>query len=298
MPYKDPEKAREGQRRYRQKNREKQREYQHQHRLKNKERINERARARYHQHGKEQKHLNYLKNKERAREYNQKYYLNNKEQLREKHRAYWQKYYQSLKGKTHKQEYLKEYGQRPEIKEKNRNYQRELRRSNPKVQEYHRRYMCEWRINNPLYAKLKDKVKRARLHSVYHAPYSQDEVDAQLVEQNYLDFYTDKPLFNGSIEPDISEDHIIPISKRGPDILQNIVFCTKKTNRSKYTRSVCEFLEWLVNHGEITQEAADRKLTYLRERLGEIQASEWLSDWYKPEEFEHLFEESVGDVLS
>ena len=206
MPYKDPEKAREGQRRYRQKNREKQREYQHQHRLKNKERINERARARYHQHGKEQKHLNYLKNKERAREYNQKYYLNNKEQLREKHRAYWQKYYQSLKGKTHKQEYLKEYGQRPEIKEKNRNYQRELRRSNPKVQEYHRRYMCEWRINNPLYAKLKDKVKRARLHSVYHAPYSQDEVDAQLVEQNYLDFYTDKPLFNGSIEPDITEE--------------------------------------------------------------------------------------------
>ena len=125
-----------------------------------------------------------------------------------------------------------------------------------------------WRQNNPHKVRMQSKLRQARKRAVYHEPYTEEEFLAQLIEQDYLDFYTDEPLFNGTIEPDITEDHIIPISRNGPDVLGNIVFIKRSTNSSKGARTVNVFLAELVRDGRITQEDADRKLAYLRERFG------------------------------
>ena len=152
----------------------------------------------------------------------------------------------------------------------------------------------KWRDDNPHIIRMQGKQRLARKRAVYNAPYTENEFLLQLVEQSYLDFYTDEPLFNGSIKPDITEEHIIPIVHKGPDTLDNIVFIRRVTNSSKNSRRATVFLAELVSEGVITQEAADRKLKYLREKLSRIMTQTWLCEWYSVGEFEDIIKEHLG----
>ena len=150
------------------------------------------------------------------------------------------------------------------------------------------------RIRSPHAAMLIRKRSRARKYAVYHEPYTENEFLVQLSDQRYLDFYTDEPLFNGSIEPDITEEHVISLFHGGPDTLSNIIFIKASTNSRKNKRAVNVFLSELVREAIITQEAADRKINYLRAKLVGIMIQTWLVDWYAPNEFERLVEEQLG----
>ena len=177
-----------------------------------------------------------------------------------------------------KERFRQRYAEDPEFREKLRSRGNNWTRNNPeKVKAKNKKYnkleisriqKRAWKINNPFLVRLGSKRRRARKAAVYHAPYTEEEMLVQLTAQNYLDFYTDEPLFNGSIKPDITEDHIIPIVNGGPDILDNIVFVKMSTNTHKHTKLPGSFIAELVADCAITQEAADRKLIYLRERFG------------------------------
>jgi 5-methylcytosine-specific restriction endonuclease McrA len=203
-----------------------------------------------------------------------------------------------------KERFRQRYTEDLEFREKMRSRGNTWKRNNPeKVKAKNKKYNSleisriqkrAWKLKNPFLVRLSTKRRRARIAAVYHASYTEGEVLKQLNAQNYLDFYTDEPLFNGSIKPDITEDHIIPIVNGGPDILDNIVFVKMETNSHKHTKLPSEFIAGLVDSGIITQEAADRKLNYLRERLSMITVQTWLSEWYAPNEFEFLIKEHLG----
>ena len=221
------------------------------------------------------------KDPEKRREYCHNYHLAHKDKINARHKGYYYRYYKTIRLLALHKRYLEH---KEEIKEYNRSYRA---KNNDKITE--NRYKYNHSERGREVSLNASRKRRARKSQIFYNEYSKEEFLTQLQEQNYLDFYTNQPLLE-----DISEDHVIPISKGGPHVLNNIVFTKAGINSRKCNRPVRVFLVDLVESKEITKESAEVKLRYLYRRLNKIQAEPWFHDWFDVDTFDQLIKESIG----
>jgi len=170
----------------------------------------------------------YKENKEHYREYREKYYEENKKHLREWGKEYSKKYRQENKEKIkeYQKKYWKEYRQRNKGKldERDKEY---YQKNKEKISERFKKYSKTE----------KGKAKRQRSNSKRQAKYKEiintlthEEWLAILKKYGYKCAYCDKEfdLFNLP-----TRDHIIPISKGGDNIKENIIPACRSCNAKK-----------------------------------------------------------------
>ena len=109
--------------------------------------------------------------------------------------------------------------------ERHREYAREFRKRNP---ESARASVNRWRKANPQNSQVRHNRRRARLHGNKSEPYDFKAI---------CDHYDNRCLKCGKRKP-LTVDHILPISKGGPDIASNIQPLCLSCNSSKSTKHI------------------------------------------------------------
>jgi len=217
--YKDPEKRRERDRRYREKNRErilarrresyaaspKRREQNREWRKANPEKARESSRK-YAQANREKIHANYIDNRDTILESNRKWREKNPDKKRESDRKYRQANHDKLI-EAHRSWHIKNI-------EKDR--------------EYHRRG---------------EHIRRARMRG-NHGTLPIDS-EAILFEQQEGFCYLCGRLLYGKLDDIPSIEHKTPISRGGPNIIENVGLAHLSCNLRKYTKTAEEFMELL-----------------------------------------------------
>jgi 5-methylcytosine-specific restriction endonuclease McrA len=107
-----------------------------------------------------------------------------------------------------------------------------------KARETERRY----RQNNPELQKRKDRIKRARKKNVLSAPYlTKDVIDLWGVDCHICGLSIDMRITRrcGEIgwEEGLHLDHVIPLSKNGPDIISNVKPSHARCNLEKSAKT-------------------------------------------------------------
>jgi 5-methylcytosine-specific restriction endonuclease McrA len=209
----------EKEKKYRLENKEKIAERKKKYYLENKERIDERIREyrlenleivnereKKYRIGNKEKTANRgkkwrLENQEKNRERNKKYRLENKEKIKEKNKKY-----------------------RLENQEKIRNQVRKYRSENREIISERRK---KRHLDNPDEARRASVKRRALKFSNEHSPYTEAEVlslygtDCHICNQP-IDLEAPRHARNFGWELGLQMDHVIPISKGGPDTLENV----------------------------------------------------------------------------
>ena len=144
---------------------------------------------------KDGKHPSYCKSCKNKR--NKEYHQNNKEKIKE--------YYQNNKEKI--------LEQRKEYRENNK--------------EYYKEYKKEYRKNNPHKARETDRKRRALKQKNIHKPYTEDQVLKLYgtnchICQEEINLSASRSTGAAGWGRALHIDHVIPLSKGGPDSLDNV----------------------------------------------------------------------------
>ena len=166
------------------------------------------------------KKIYYKNNIEKSLEDMRQYYLRNKETALKRAKAW----YESNKDKR--------IVSSRKWREKNKDkYLESCRKATKKWMKNNPEYRNKWRKENPLKSRQYDHNRRAILRNDKNK-ISADEWMA------VLDFYEHKCLRCGKSdkEVDLHIDHVIPVSKSGKNVIENIQPLCKSCNSKKYTR--------------------------------------------------------------
>jgi hypothetical protein len=203
------------QREYYQRNRDKWREWAKQHR--NRRSANERNyRQRHATEVKRRKRIYRETHAEEIRQKKQQRYQDNKEQIQEKDRAYYQANADRIK------ERVRSYGKanRTTVSEKNAMWAAK----NPEKVRQSRR---TWAKNNPDKARARRRsLRAARLGAKENAFTGEQWRDMKA-------HYGHRCVYCGRKTVALTQDHILPLSKGGPHIAQNIVPACRSCNAKK-----------------------------------------------------------------
>lgn len=180
------------------------------------------------------KHEHYLANKQKYIDRSTKHYEDHKDQKLQYQREY---------GKTHKAERRKHVAEhRDEYNAKRREY----RANSEAYKEYRKKYHQE-HYNSEEKAKLRAKYAedpqyKAKLSRYRHKrDCLQKSLPCTLTPQEWLmclDFFGNKCAYCGKADNGIEQDHVIPITKGGGYVKENIIPACKSCNSSKGNREL------------------------------------------------------------
>jgi 5-methylcytosine-specific restriction endonuclease McrA len=95
-----------------------------------------------------------------------------------------------------------------------------------------------WRKENPEKHAAKERKRRAILRNVEHEPYTVEDIQDLWYSQSGCCSYCGTPLFSR-----YHVDHMIPISRGGPDKLANLTLACPLCNLQKHAKTAKEFRE-------------------------------------------------------
>lgn len=170
------------------------------------------------------------KNKEHRREYKKEYYQKNKEKISEWQIKYFKKYYKKYKEKI--------LANHKKWKENNPEYLKNYRQENKeKTLEYNRIWI---KTDKGKIAKQRENIKRrVRGREIINTLTAQEWQDI-LKQYNHKCAYCGKDLFNLFAKPE--KDHVIPISKGGDNIKENVVPACQSCNSKKHNKIIKEVI--------------------------------------------------------
>ena len=112
-----------------------------------------------------------------------------------------------------------------------------------KNKEHHSELMRKWNENNPVrvraYSMKHDHIERAKKAGVKYKDIPL-EFYTELIEKTSICPYRGKWVTD---DMKMAIDHLVPLSRRGAHIRDNIILCCSKCNRDKHTKTVDEYLE-------------------------------------------------------
>jgi 5-methylcytosine-specific restriction endonuclease McrA len=208
-----------------------------------------------------------------------KYYENNKEKVNERRREYGRQYQKRYR--LENSEHIKEY-----------NFK--YRQNNP---EYNSEYNKEYRIYRSEHLKdlakkyyfenkerIKAAVKQYRLKNKEKTKvskvisYNRREAIKKSLEHTFtkkewlacLNYFNNKCAYCGSESSMLQQDHVIPVSKNGPYVLDNIVPACGSCNSSKNNKLISD---WYPHQEFYKKENEDRIYQYLSNCSAEKRAS-------------------------
>lgn len=193
-------------------------------------------------------------NKEKIKKYNKNYYLSNIDIIKEKNRNY------SLLHKEEKTEYMRNYrATHPEYyinqkiyREKNKDkISARLKKWN--LENNHRNIKIKHKYNQENKEKLNSQMKlhylknkekyliyrKRRMSRLANLPSDLTNTEWQ----ECLEFFNHKDAYTGLPMENISQDHIIPLSKGGAYTKNNIIPCELSINKSKHIKDMEEWFK-------------------------------------------------------
>jgi 5-methylcytosine-specific restriction endonuclease McrA len=202
------------------------------------------------------------KDSEKARESARKSYRKNSKKILEKHKQYREAHHDEIRKQQEEyreknrdmintknkerratpeyKEYVKEYSKRyrklPEAKKKLSVNQRKWRETHP---EYNRERLSKWQKENPEKVRKISHDRRAKIANC-EGTYTIEEINELFAWQRGDCYYCGEFLY---IDYPYHIDHVIPISRGGPNSIENIVLACPHCNISKNDRTAAEFLE-------------------------------------------------------
>ena len=176
--------------------------------------------AEYYQNNKEKAKEYYQNNKEQINKQRKEYLQNNKEKINNQQRERYQNNKEKIK------EYQKEYKQKnkEKINKQQKEYNKEYYQNN---KEQIKESQKEYHQNNPHKTREKDRKRRALKRANIHKPYTEDQVlklygkDCHICKKPVNLLANRSPGAPGW-EQGLHIDHVIPLSKGGPDSLNNV----------------------------------------------------------------------------
>lgn len=202
----------------------------------------------------------YIKNKQKIQKYNKEYhkiyYINNKQKIQEYHKNHHaknkqkinerqKKYYANNKEKISGRQKVYYANNKEKISE---NRQKHLTKNKQEIKEYHKNYHTVNRDKILEYKKVYFKTDKGKITAAKsrHNRRSREsktlntltaqQVNIILFLQNYKCIYPDCNEYFDIVKPTI--DHIVPVSKGGSLIKENIQYLCQKHNSEKYNKII------------------------------------------------------------
>lgn len=192
------------------------------------------------QKNKESKQKHYLRNKEKRRELNRNLSFEEKEELRKKKREYYHKNIEKMREiDRERRKWEKPYRNK---RDKERYYKKRV-----EILQYHREYyqtnkedvksrVRQWSSENKDKVRELSRIKRVR-KSKAHGSHSTNDF-----YKVCKDFKWECAYCGGHLEKrTATEDHVIPLSKGGSDLINNIIPACRMCNSTKSAQGLFEW---------------------------------------------------------